>query len=198
MDASQAHVRHASRDDVEARRDGDDVELVQRAVAREDALGLELNDGRLVDVDDVHVRAVELLVEVLLETRPLHAEGMRRLERSEEIAFAWVADAIADILGPEIIRASIRLCVKEHVLVIPKPVPKPTMIPELVVEGFLLFVAILEGVFLAPAEQEPAETPLAELVQTRIVFLGVLLFLGGQGLFAHGDSKVRGTLEYFQ
>jgi hypothetical protein len=198
VDASRPHIRHPSSDDVEAGGDGDYVEFMECPVASEDSLRFELNDGRLVNVNNVNVRAVELLVEVLLETWSFDTGGVGRLKRSKKVTFPWIPNAIADISSPEVISASIGLGIKQNILVIPKPVSKPTMIPEFVVKGFLLFMIIFKYVLLVPAEKETTKAFLSKFVETGIMFLGVLLLLTSQWLFAHGNGEVRSTLEDLQ
>lgn len=73
------------------------------AVGELDAGFGEGGDGVVFDVDDVDVGTVELLVVVELEAGALDAEGMGWLDGGEEVASLRVADAGADVLGPEVV-----------------------------------------------------------------------------------------------
>ena len=72
------------------------------------------------------------------------------------------------------------------------------MVPKLLVESLLLRIVVLKSVFLVPAEEETTEAFLAKLVQTWVMFLGVLLLFVCEGLLSHWNCEIGCPLENFQ
>lgn len=73
------------------------------------------------NVHDIDIRAIELLIVVLLETWPLHAEWMRRLDWSEQVALSRIVDSGPLLFRPEVVCFSVRFLVVQVVGEIAQP-----------------------------------------------------------------------------
>lgn len=179
---AEAHVFHAAGRGVESRGEDDDVELVEVAVFGDEAFGGEFFDWVGAQIDDVDVRFVELLIVVLFQARSLGAEGMDGFEWGEQVALLRVLDARPRLLGPEVVGFAVGSVGEEHVLVGAEPVSEAAGLPELFVEGFALFWAVVKGVALDEVERKSCKCFQAPGEEIRIIFLFLLFF---------GERKLR-------
>lgn len=200
VDALETHARHAAGGDVETGRDGDEVELVVLPIRGADARLGELLDavaGRVGDIDHVHRVAVELFKVVLLEAGAFDAERERRLERAEKLSFARVVHPGAYLLDPKVVHVPVGFHVVEVVFVVAQPEGEPTAAPQLFVEGLPFLGGHVEHVLLRKVEVIASEVLLAQSEELWVERFQLVLLLGRQIPFAHGDGHVGTPLEDF-
>lgn len=121
------HLFEPARDRVEARRQRDHVQRVERAVRLLDPVPCEPRDRLRLHVHHVHVALVELLVEVLLETQPLGPEWVRRFMGCEERGFFCVVHSLAHSVPPEVVGVPVRRDFPRHVRVVVHQEPESTL-----------------------------------------------------------------------
>lgn len=109
VDGLQAHVCQSTSNDIKASGESNNVEFLFLAVGHNTLLSEALDRGsvRLVDVDDRDVVAVQHLIVVLLQARPLHAKWVRWLLREQNFLLLFILDTSALLLAPVIVRLEI-------------------------------------------------------------------------------------------
>lgn len=195
IDVAKSHGRHAAGDDIEARSDADDVEVVVRAVLQVDARFIEIGDGVVLNVNDVDVISIELLEVRILETRSLDAPEVWFFERCKQVPLPWVVDARSLLLGPEVVCLLVGLRVKQVVLVVAQPKAEASILPKLFVERLSFFWRIVEGASFGEVVEEASEAVLAKSKKFGVPLLGYLLLFDCKISLAHRDGQVRSPLE---
>lgn len=105
------------------------------------------------------------------------AESMRRLKWAEQIPLCRVLDALALLLGPEVVGLTICLHIKEIILVATQPQRKACLLPEGLEELFPLFWRVIEGVMLRKVVSESCKAALAKIKHLRVIWSESILLL---------------------
>src|SRR6202008_1598739 len=87
-------------------------------------------DRGLEQVDNMDVRLIVRLVVVLLQARPLHAEGMQWLHWCKLLRYGWILDPRAHLVAPERIGGFVGLLVAQYFRVRTEQRPEAASVPQ--------------------------------------------------------------------
>jgi hypothetical protein len=80
-----------------------------------DPAGRHAFDRRAAEIDQLHIRLIEDLIEVLLKRRPLHAEGMNGLRGCKYLGNGGIVDPRPRFVAPEFIGGTIGFFIQKNV-----------------------------------------------------------------------------------
>jgi hypothetical protein len=167
------------------------------AVLELDACLGELGDGVVFDVNDINIRPVELLVVILFQTGPLHAEKVRHLQWCQDVPLPGVADSISYMFGPEIVCFLVGISIDQHVLVVTKPEAESSVVPQLVVKCVTIIWGIIKCILLIHGVEESTKALFAVFVKAVVPLFSEILFFWGEHALLHRDCQIGCPLVHF-
>ena len=153
-------------------------------------------DRRPAQVHQLDVVLVEGVVVPLLQRWALHAEGVGRFGRREDLGHGGVVHSLMDLGAPEVVRGAVRRLVDDQVGVAARPEREPTLLPQALVVLEALAFGHVEGADPLFGVGEPAVGPSASLEDRRVLRLGLVLILATEAALLHGQRHDRRSLEH--